>query len=68
MGGNLSYMPDGRLASRIYKELKTLDIKTRNNPVYKSAMEVNVLKRGNANGRQTLFKVFNIISHQRNAS
>lgn len=68
MGGNLSYMPDRRLASRIYKELKTLDIKTRNNPVYKSAMEVNVLKRGNANGRQKLFKVFNIISHQRNAS
>lgn len=68
MGGNLSYMPDRRLASRIYKELKTLDVKTRNNPVYKSAMEANVLKRGNTNGKQTLFKVFNIISHQRNAS
>ncbi|KAL6081733.1 hypothetical protein STEG23_016815 [Scotinomys teguina] len=61
---------DRGLISRIYKELKKLDIKIPNSPIKKWAIELNkrIYSRRISNGRKTFKEMLNFLTHQRNAN
>jgi hypothetical protein len=55
---------DRGLISKIYKELKKLDI---NKPIKKWSIGISrILTRGISNGQKALKEVVNILTHQRN--